>query len=702
MDSNTILKVLIGIVGAGFLTIVLVYMNLQKKASKKRTKYLVDLVQGTKAKTFSMEIFYQKVYLVCMQIPGIKRYTEKLRKRIEIINLGDEYLTRTQTAKIMARALPIVFVTSLLIIKMTKGNMLLMSTLLLLLVFFLETLISGSVDKSENQLLKEQLEFFAEMRHAYHEFNMVEEAIYEVSQNDALPEIARQGEKIHEILLSDDPETELEKYYDIAPNDFLKEFAGISYLTREFGDRKDENGGSLYLKNLNNITQEMQIEILKRDKLDYMFQSLSVIALVPVLFIEPLKGWAIKTFGFTKQFYDGRIGFLMQVFLVLLTTISYVLVRKLKDNGKLSHTQTTSNPWQNKLYKKKPIKKFVDLFIPKPKTKEYRVKIKMLKDSASSLKIEWLYVTKITYFILAFIVAISLFLWAHKTALDYVYHEPTADYNLLGTMGNVDRKAAEKKTQDHNKIIAEAFRRHINPKQADIENMLKNKKEYKKMKKNAFEKEVKTITGKIETIKREKFTWFELLIAFGIAFGAYFLPEMLMKFQYKMRQLEMENEVMQYHTIILMLMKIERVNVEMILEWLERYSNIFREPISKCVNNFEAGGYEALEELKNDVTYTQFIRIVESLQAAVDQIPIREAFDELDTERTFYQDKRKESNERLIERKSRTGKVIGFAPMVVLFVGYLIVPMMAIGVTSMGEALKEMANSAKETGGMGF
>ncbi len=28
--------------------------------------------------------------------------------------------------------------------------------------------------------------------------------------------------KIYEILISDDPENELEKYYDIAPNNFLK------------------------------------------------------------------------------------------------------------------------------------------------------------------------------------------------------------------------------------------------------------------------------------------------------------------------------------------------------------------------------------------------------------------------------------------------------------------------------------------------
>ena len=73
--------------------------------------------------------------------------------------------------------------------------------------------------------------------------------------------------------------------------------------------------------------------------------------------------------------------------------------------------------------------------------------------------------------------------------------------------------------------------------------------------------------------------------------------------------MDMENEVMQFQTIILMLMKIERVNVEMILEWLERYSNIFREPISKCVNNYESGGWEALEEL-NDEQYARVFRAI--------------------------------------------------------------------------------------------
>ena len=307
-----------------------------------------------------------------------------------------------------------------------------MFILLIFEVFMIDTFIDGSVDKIDNKILKEQIDFFSEIRHAYHEFNMVEEAIYQVSQDDEL-EISRQGEKIYEILISDDPETELEKYYDIAPNSFLKEFAGISYLTKEFGDRKVD-GASLYLKNVNNITQEMQLEILKRDKLNYVFQSLSIISIAPVLLLEPLKNWAISNFSFVASWYEGKPGMIVQILILILTFVSYILVRKLKDNGSTGiDTKNTENPWQAKLYKKKIIKKFVDLFIPKQGTKEYRKVQQYLKDSASHLKMEWLYINRITMTIVTFIASIILFSQLHVIAINYIYTEPTTDYDIIRT-----------------------------------------------------------------------------------------------------------------------------------------------------------------------------------------------------------------------------------------------------------------------------
>ena len=96
--------------------------------------------------------------------------------------------------------------------------------------------------------------------------------------------------------------------------------------------------------------------------------------------------------------------------------------------------------------------------------------------------------------------------------------------------------------------------------------------------------------------------------------------------------------------------------------------------------------------MKDEVTYEPFIRIIESLQTSVEKVPIKEAFEELDSDRDYYKDKRKETNERLIARKGRIGKVIGFAPMVVTFIGYLIVPLVLIGMTSMMSSFDSMSS----------
>ena len=220
---------------------------------------------------------------------------------------------------------------------------------------------------------------------------------------------------------------------------------------------------------------------------------------------------------------------------------------------------------------------------------------------------------------------------------------------------------------------------------------IKSSKYYENETDEAINTATDRIYDKLKIIANEDFKWFELLLAFLFGIAGYYFPVLLLVFQKIMRVLEMENEVMQFQTIILMLMKIERVNVEIILEWLERYSNIYREPISKCVNNYEAGAWEALEELKNDVTNKQLIRLIEGLQSSVEKIPIIEAFDELDSERNYYQEKRKEANDRLISRKGLIGKIIGFAPMVCLFVGYLIVPLVGVGLIQMTSTMSAMS-----------
>ena len=694
MSNEVLMYLLIG-VGAVFAMIVIAYLIIRKKIQSSGIREIQKLRVGTEEKKFSSEILYQKLYVKYLKIPFIKRYLLKIRRRLEIINIDDEYLTRKQTSKILTNAILIIIPLTLVIILLTSNNLLLMSFLLVFEIFLADTLINGMVDKIDNKLLKQQINFFSEIRHAYHEYNMVEEAIYQVAQDDEEVEMSRQAEKIYEVLISNDPESELEKYYDIAPNAYLKEFAGVSYLTKEFGDRKVD-GASLYLKNLNNITQEMQLEILKRDKLDYVFQSLSLISIVPILFMEPIKNWAVSQFSFTASFYNGKGGMIMQILILILTFVCYLLTRKLKDNGSVNmNTKNTENPWQAKLYKNPLIKKIVDLFIPKEGTKEYRKLQQDMKDAASKDRMEWIYINRLLLCIVTFIASIIIIMYLHHIVIQNVYTDPTTDYDVIGQMSEKQTRTAMELTESDNDYINH-FRGDTSVTEEDIAEEMERGRindDYLESSSDEIQVAAERVLEKIKLVNSENMKWFEILLSMVFAVIAYNTPIWMLKFQAKMRQLEMEDEVMQFQTIILMLMRIERVNVEMILEWLERYANIFKEPISKCVNNYESGPWEALEQLKEDVSYQQFIRIVESLQAAVEKIPIADAFDELDTERDYYQARRKESNERLISRKGMIGRGIGFAPMIVIFVGYLIIPLVFIGMTSMSVSMSGMSST---------
>ena len=687
--NNNFLLIFLVIVGVAFAAVIIMYMIIRKKRQNSDVVRIENLRKGTEQRSFSWDVFYQKLYIRYMHLPFIKTYLLKIRRRLEINNLDDEFTTRLQASKIITKALAIIIPLTIILIAITHSNILLMFIVLIFEAFIIDNLTDSMVNKLDNQLLIQQIDFFAKMRHAYHETNMVAEAIYQTAQESEYVEISRQAEQIYNILNSSDPETELEKYYDIAPNNYIKEFAGISYLTQEFGDRKTDNT-SLYLTNLENITQEMQLEILKRDKLNYVFQSLSFIAIAPTILLEPIRKWAISNFSFTKSFYDGKQGMYVQILIMVVTFICYILIRKLKDNGSTKITENNQNPWEEKLYKKKPIKRMVDLVMPIEGTKEFRKIQKQIKDAGSKKKIRWLYIDKIVVAIIAFVASIGVFWGIHKLEINYIYTEPTVDYNLIGQLSGKDELKAIEKTKRQN-VILNKFRGKSKTTQQEIQKEMKRTKEYKDFNDTDIEKESKQIYDKLQKLNAEYLKWFEVLLAILFAAIAYASPSWLLIFQIKLRRMLMEDEVMSFQTIILMLMKIERVDVEMILEWLERYADIFKEQINRCLNNYESGAWEALEEMKEEVTYEPFIRIIESLQSSVERVPIKEAFEELDSDRQYYRDKRKETNERLVNEKGRIGKVIGFAPMVITFVGYLIVPLVFIGLTSMTSSFDAMS-----------
>ncbi len=788
MDKNLLL-LLIAVPAVLFVFVLIAFLVIQKKNKANQSAALQKMLTSNNS-AMSSGAMLQRMYNRLITIPIIKRYVYKIRRRLELLHDDDEYTIRNEAAKISLRSIAFALIAAIVLAYVNREDLFMMFVSLIGIVVVIENMTDMMVNKIEDMLLKQQLELFSEVRHAYHETNMVEEALYEASLIEEM-EVVIQADKIYEILISAEPELELEKYYDVAPNRFLKAFAGISYLTKEFGDRR-VGGISLYLKNMNNITQELQLEILKRDKLDYLFKSLTYISLAPILFIIPLKNWAMNSFESTRDFYEGAGGFLGQLGLLVLIFLSYSLLKRVKDNSdRIVVENDKEDPWQEKVYRLPIIEQFIDQLAPKTTQKEY-VKIRnLLKETNSKQKIEWLYVNRVVWCIVGFFASIFVISQIHSITINNILYSTTTDGTSFGQLSDEDREEGDMKSafdrffienlSENNEIlksvrndtpevatakIAEQMLIINNQPLSDERATTLAERVFKKLKfksvqstsaKASIQKAIldshiemprenfaadladmiyeeawggnyltdDTVEGQVtlDTIKKciveiysvpltreqvntnaeriydklklyanEYFKWIEVVVALLIAYAMYYMPILILKFQRKMRAMEMEDEVMQFQTIILMLMYIERISVEYIIEWLARYANIFKDPLMKCLNNYESGAIEALEELKEDAPYKPFVRIVESLQSAVENVKLTDAFDELETERTFYQEVRKETNERLIAKKAKIGQVIGFAPMVTLFVGYLIVPLIWSSVVDMGVYFSQMGS----------
>ena len=141
------------------LTVIIMYMIIRKKRQNSDVVRIENLRKGTEQRSFSWDVFYQKLYIRYMHLPFIKTYLLKIRRRLEINNLDDEFTTRLQASKIITKALAIIIPLTVILIAITHSNILLMFIVLIFEAFIIDNLTDSMVNKLDNQLLIQQIDF---------------------------------------------------------------------------------------------------------------------------------------------------------------------------------------------------------------------------------------------------------------------------------------------------------------------------------------------------------------------------------------------------------------------------------------------------------------------------------------------------------------------------------------------------------------
>lgn len=618
--------------------------------------------------------FLLKSYAAWMKVPALRFYVGKIRMRLALSYPQDELKLRCQTMKLVY-GITGAFGSSIAILTAMHPDVLFVVSLLITAVVLQDLLIDGYVNRLQVKLLEQLLDFFTAVRHAFHRHGMVPDAIEEAGEA-AGREIGVHAHWISEALVDADPDIALEKYYEKAPSRYLKAFAGISRLVSEYGDRK-RTEGSMYLRGISRLTGEVQLELIRRRRLDYLLKGLHVIALVPVFFTKPVEMWARGHFPLMDAFYLSKAGMVIKAGLFVTILLSYVLLQKLKNEEETAYRAKHAKlSWEAKVYTHPILGRFCRKFVPTSESIAYHRISQLLKETNHQLRIEAFQVRRISILLLSFILALGGFLMLHQLTKQRILTEPPAVSTFFGALPK-DTVDAGRQEAVRDAVVM----RHLgmSPKASydevfrTVSKVLEDAGEGKAH--EAIAEATHRILDKLQRWNEEYLKWWEFGLALLAGCAGYYLPLWMLYFQRWMRLMDMRHEVYQFLTMIAILRELERISVEEILEWLTSYAVIFREPLQKCLLNYSFSPEEALLELKKEVVLEEFQRLADKLLLASEKLLVVDAFDDLDSDMSYQFERRRLDYEKSLDIKANWGRIIGFTPMYGLVFAYLVIPL---------------------------
>ncbi|WP_413408275.1 hypothetical protein [Paenibacillus amylolyticus] len=678
MTIKWILLLVLSICAGGLLITLLVLSMLRHRGGGSTSQSGVIFAPGGKGFKGLGSILLQS-YRLGMKVPLLSAYILQVQKRISFRHVGDEPSLRRLTMTVVLIILGGYGGISVILFLLQPGIAFVILSVLCAVVLN-SLVLDMCLSRMEKRLLVQMLDLFADVRHRYHQHGMVEEALYEAAEAGT-GEAAEQVRLIYEALTSPDPNEALERYYEVAPNRFLKGFAGVSYMVMEFGD-KDRAQGSIYLKGLGNLTQEIHLEILRRDKLDYLLKGLNIIALAPVLFTAPIERWARVSFPTMDEFYRSKIGFVTKISIYVIIILAYLLLQRLQQYDETRYRSGHKHSWLDQfLYRQTFIRKLAMLFASKPGSAQYSQTIRLMRESSSELKYEWLAIRRVMLFAGCLVLTMVCILLLHQVERSHILYDPIRDDRMFGAMAEADLRKAEEKTALDQSVL-ESVEMNRGATYEEVSKALQQLSPVQ-LDHDTQNETITRIMQKLEVYNKQYVRWWEMIIAILMGAAGYYMPVWLMLFQRKMRRLDMRHEIYQFQTVISILREMDRMSVEEILEWLNRFAVIFKRPLQKCLLHFEHGPELALEQLKEEAGLPEFQRLVDKLQLALGKISIREAFDDLESMMAFYFEQRKQEYSKMIDVKASWGRTIGFTPMYALIFLYLVIPLVGMSFLQM-------------------
>lgn len=655
MKEETIIGILIIALILMIVAVVFIIHRYFEMQNKKNQEIIFISGAGTSTR------WRHALYLFLNDFLPVKYFIGRIRKRYEILEPGQKKKIEDDTIQTFGLIFAISILVCIISFFISVSLYMVISCISLIYVVS-STIIYYRVENKE-QLLHEQLkEFLAEVRHNYYATNSVDESIYEslVSANEP---IKSHMSKIHEILNSKTMDEDVAVYKDNAPNRYIELFLANCVQTIRYDDKLIK-GQSCFLKNLTRLEGDIDTELLRRRDIKHRMMSLTYIAVIPMYCLNLIEKWAGSNMEELAHYYTGGYGIICSALICIVSMVIYTMLNQMKECDDHYSTDHVILQWfveRRILYK----------IIRKNITRNYGKKLrteKLLHRIGESLTVEQFYVKKMLFAGAALLIGLFMSAIIHVNTKEFILSDTSAFDSLAITIPN-------------NKQL-EKIKGYI----IDTTFVLKNEKGLDMTGVKEFvasqgilEKDVyiniatNEIYLRLQKYQNDYFRFWELFLIIGFMGIMYQLPVWIIYYRKRMLEQKMENEIILYQSIILIMMYHERVISRDILESMESFSYIFRSSIVECLNNFPSGEKDALEQLKEAEPYPPFCKLVDNL-IATDRVGVRMAFSEVEGEREVFQEKRRQDDRINTENKGALGGFLAFIPLGMVTLLYIIVP----------------------------
>jgi hypothetical protein len=629
---------------------------------KYRESYTIYLFG--KRNTFNI---YWELYDFFSQWIVTRHYMKKITSSFKIYNPSEAFDTSVKSMKLALK----IWSVDIALMLVIYGRNPSLNTFLLFLIYLLfinQQILYRTYEKGQLLLLKQLDNHLVEVRHNFQNHGMIDEAIFDALDQTSEP-MKIHGQKIYDILNSSDIVEEVAKYKEVTPSRFLKLYLSLCVMMITHGDKRT-NGCSIFLTNLKYLMQEINIEVQYLERIRHAFSGLIAIALAPLLFLGTIENWAVKSLAEMETYYKSLYGMLTAIIIFLVTYVAYVIITKLKENAEyMEKTPIYLEFLGNISY----INRLITPILNKNYGKTLRINALLTKTGEPCTCLQF-FIKRILYGLFGFLLTIFLSFSVHWNNKDQLLN----NYSQFDYLNSSISKSQVTDIQ----ILMKEYLDFYKDKNIDNSELV----EEIKAKESTIKKQYITliadeILNRLDKYKKEYYYWYELIISLVIGSLFYHIPYLHLLLIKKLRERVMEEEIIQFQTIIVMLIHLERITIETILEWLENFAVIFKVSIEQLRNEIQNGEMEILEEVMQKETYQPFLKIIENLQIS-DRIGIEKAFDEIELDRINYQEKRKMDNEMNMQDRVTLGKVIAFIPFMITIGLYLILPFLIKGLNT--------------------